>query len=187
MTDQHTQRVVFQPTTYFAMQRGIAKMVGAVRPTLGPLPRHTMMQRSFRDKAPELLDDGATIARRIIELPERDEDVGAMLVRQVLWHVHEKVGDGTATTSVLFQSVFDLGVRYVVAGGNAMRLRQFLGDGSKLVLKLLADQSVEIEGKEMLIEPNSPSEGVGVAFIVDNGAPVEFLEMDEAGKAGKEP
>jgi len=34
-----------------------------------------------------------------------------------------------------------------------------------------------LEGKEVLIAPNSPSEGVRVAFIVDNGAPVEFLEM----------
>ena len=33
-----------------------------------------------------------------------------------------------------------------------------------------------IEGKELLIEPNSPSEGVRVAFIVYRGAPVEFLE-----------
>ena len=34
----------------------------------------------------------------------------------------------------------------------------------------------ELEGKEILIAPNSPSEGVRVAFIVHNGAPVEFLE-----------
>ncbi len=33
-----------------------------------------------------------------------------------------------------------------------------------------------IAGKELLIEPNIPSEGVRVAFIVDHGAPVEFLE-----------
>lgn len=36
-----------------------------------------------------------------------------------------------------------------------------------------------IEGKEILIHPNSPSEGTKVAFIVDNGAPVEFIEIDE--------
>jgi len=34
-----------------------------------------------------------------------------------------------------------------------------------------------IRGRAILIEPNSPSEGVRVAFIVDNGAPVEFLEI----------
>lgn len=35
----------------------------------------------------------------------------------------------------------------------------------------------ELEGKNVLIEPNSPSEGTRVAFIVHNGAPVEFLEF----------
>ena len=39
------------------------------------------------------------------------------------------------------------------------------------------DLAVEIAGKEVLIPPNSPSPGVTVAFIVDNGAPVEFLEF----------
>lgn len=34
-----------------------------------------------------------------------------------------------------------------------------------------------LEGKEVIIEPNSPSRGVRVAFIVENGAPVEFIEF----------
>jgi len=33
-----------------------------------------------------------------------------------------------------------------------------------------------IEGQEVIIQPNSPSEGVIVAFIVHNHAPVEFLQ-----------
>jgi hypothetical protein len=41
------------------------------------------------------------------------------------------------------------------------------------------DLSAEIAGKEMLIAPNSPSPGVTVAFIVENGAPVEFLQIDK--------
>ena len=35
-----------------------------------------------------------------------------------------------------------------------------------------------IEGREVLIEPNSPSPGVMVAFIVENGAPIEFLSFE---------
>jgi hypothetical protein len=39
------------------------------------------------------------------------------------------------------------------------------------------DLAAEIAGREVIIPPNSPSPGVTVAFIVDNGAPVEFLEF----------
>ena len=41
------------------------------------------------------------------------------------------------------------------------------------------DLAAEITGKEILIAPNSPSPGVTVAFIVENGAPVEFLQFDK--------
>ena len=34
-----------------------------------------------------------------------------------------------------------------------------------------------LEGKEILIEPNSPSPGVTVAMIIDDGAPIELLEF----------
>ncbi len=41
------------------------------------------------------------------------------------------------------------------------------------------DLEQELKGKKVIIEPNSPSPGVTVAFIEDNGAPVEFLQIDK--------
>ena len=41
------------------------------------------------------------------------------------------------------------------------------------------DLNQAIAGKEVIIEPNSPSQGVTVAFILDNGAPVELLELNK--------
>lgn len=35
-----------------------------------------------------------------------------------------------------------------------------------------------IRGRKVIIEPNSPSEGVMVAFIEVNGAPVELMQID---------
>jgi hypothetical protein len=40
------------------------------------------------------------------------------------------------------------------------------------------DLQAAIAGKEILIAPNSPADGITVAFIVDNGAPIEFLQFD---------
>lgn len=39
------------------------------------------------------------------------------------------------------------------------------------------DLEAELQGKEVLIPPNSPSPGIRVAFVVENGAPVELLEV----------
>lgn len=41
------------------------------------------------------------------------------------------------------------------------------------------DLEQELAGKEILIKPNKPSKGITVAFIVDNGAPIEFLQIEE--------
>ena len=40
------------------------------------------------------------------------------------------------------------------------------------------DLQAAIKGQKVIIEPNSPSRGVVVAFIEVNGAPVELLQVD---------
>lgn len=152
MPRQKTRRVVFQPTTYQGIQRGIDKIVSAIRPTLGPRPRVVAIDRILDEKMPELLNDGGTIAKRIIQLPDRDEDMGAMLLREVLLQLQDQIGDGTATAAVLFQSVYDEGVRYLASGGNAMRLQHYLEKGMKVILDCLTNMTVHLTGKEKLAQ-----------------------------------
>jgi hypothetical protein len=42
------------------------------------------------------------------------------------------------------------------------------------------DLEEELKGKNVIIKPNSPSPGVLVAFIEDNGAPIELLQIDRS-------
>ncbi|MEE8390218.1 MAG: chaperonin GroEL [Anaerolineae bacterium] len=153
MAKSQTRRVVFQPATYQGLQRGIHQIVEAVRPTLGPLPRIVALEHSHgRYRLPELLDDGGVIARRILQLPKRDEDMGAMFVRHLLWRLREEVGDGTATAAVLFRSIYEQGVRYIVAGGNAMRLRHYLENGMRVIMDELTGMAVQVAGKKKLAQ-----------------------------------
>jgi hypothetical protein len=41
------------------------------------------------------------------------------------------------------------------------------------------DLAEALQGQELLIEPNSPSSGVTVAFVICDGAPVELLEYSK--------
>lgn len=145
-------KVVFQPETYRGMQNGIDQLVDAIRPTLGPLPRLVALDRLVDHKAPELLDNGGIIARRILELPHRSADMGAMYLRHLLWRVHEEVGDGTATTAVLFQAIYNEGVRYIAAGGNAMMLRRHLEAGLQLILNEFNPMTLPLTGREKLTQ-----------------------------------
>jgi len=152
MPKSKNRRVIFQPAAYQSIQKGIAVIVNAVRPTLGPLPRIVAIDRGIDGRAPELLDNGGVIARRIIALADPDEDMGAMLIRSLLWRLYDEVGDGTATAAVLFQSVYDQGLRHIIFGGNAMRLRHYLDLGLRVIVAELARQTVQIEGKEKLAQ-----------------------------------
>ncbi len=133
------------------MQAGINKLVKLIRPTLGPLPHVVGIEPvSSRNNLPELLDSGGTIARRVIQLSDRGEDVGAMYLRHVLWRLQEKEGDGTATAAFMFSTLYNLGLRYVIAGGNAMILRQHLEKGMKVILNAIDPQITQLHGKKEL-------------------------------------
>ncbi len=132
------------------MLRGIDQIVDAVRPTLGPLPRMVAITPMYSQRAPELLDSGGLIARRIIELADRDEDMGAMLARAMICGLHDDVGDGTATAAVLFRSIYAQGIHYLASGGNAMRLRVQLECAAELILHELATLTRAVEGQQQL-------------------------------------
>jgi hypothetical protein len=44
------------------------------------------------------------------------------------------------------------------------------------------DLATALEGHRVIIEPNSPSHGVLVAFVEVNGAPVELMQIDNAAR-----
>ncbi len=113
-------KVIHQPQTQQALQRGFDQLVQAVAPTLGPLPRRAIAQNL--DKF-ELLDDAGLIARRIIAIPDKQADAGVMLLRQALWKMHQTLGDGAATLAVLYQQIYIEGLRFLAAGCDPNRLR----------------------------------------------------------------
>jgi len=44
------------------------------------------------------------------------------------------------------------------------------------------DLEAALEGRKVIIEPNSPSEGLRVAFVEVDGAPVELMEFEEGAR-----
>ncbi|MFN8464531.1 MAG: hypothetical protein U0X20_03235 [Caldilineaceae bacterium] len=69
------------------LQMGITRMADALAPTLGPFAYPVVVEGNVRNKV-ELIDDAATVARRIISLGDPPcLDIGAMIVRNVVWRV----------------------------------------------------------------------------------------------------
>ena len=147
----HKPSLAFQPETRCQFQAGANLLINVIRATLGPVARTVLIEQiDGRNKPSELLDNGAIIARRITQLPKRGQDIGAMFVRQMLCTLNEKSIEGTATAAVLFQSIFNQGVRYVEGGGNAMLLRKYLEALIPGLLEDITSQCIHISGKRQM-------------------------------------
>ncbi len=145
--------VVFQPHVHQNIAAGINKLVAAIRPTLGPTARTVAVTRlDDARKTPEVLDSGGLIARKVIEMSQRDEDIGAMLARALICRQHERMGDGSATAAVLLGAIYRGGVHYLAAGGNAMRLRHYLERALATALEGLDELTASVSGKDKLAQ-----------------------------------
>jgi chaperonin GroEL len=144
--------IVFQPAAYQSIQRGINKIVDAIKPTLGPVPRLVAIERILDKRMPELLDSGATIAERITALKNPDENIGAMLVRDFLLHLQDQAGDGTALGAVLLQAVYNESIKYVVSGGSVVALRANLEKGMRAIIKHLSEMTVTLKDQDQLAQ-----------------------------------
>jgi chaperonin GroEL len=119
-----------------ALQRGFDKIANVLAVTLGPT-QGTVLSQHDTHSTPEVLTDAATIARRIIALPNRAEDVGAMLARNLVWRQHLRAGDGCATTAVLAQAILREARACIAAGGNAMMLRRGIERAGRVAVNTL--------------------------------------------------
>ncbi|HIQ05800.1 MAG TPA: chaperonin GroEL [Anaerolineae bacterium] len=142
--------VLQNPDASASLKRGFDTLAELLALTLGPT-QGMIVSEPVTGSRPELLSDAATIARRIVALPRRDEDVGAMLLRNLVWRMHLRVGDGTATTAVLAQAILDQAHRYRAAGANPMALRRGIDQAALAALDALTQMARAVEDEEDLI------------------------------------
>src|SRR3984885_3324586 len=113
--------VYFASDSRDRMLRGVNILANAVKVTLGPKGRNVVIEKSFG--APRSTKDGVTVAKEI-ELPDRFENLGAQLIKEVASKTNDKAGDGTTTATVLAQAIVVEGMKSVAAGMNPMDLKR---------------------------------------------------------------
>jgi len=136
-----SRRLAFDQEARSALQNGFNKLAKTMRVALGPRGRMVAVTRENVRRAPELLNDGAMIARRFTGFPSRFETMGAFIARHIAWQVEEAVGDGSTTAVVIAQAIINEAERYRAAGHNPMRIRRGLEIALSVALAELARQA----------------------------------------------
>ncbi|MAQ13247.1 MAG: chaperonin GroEL [Sandaracinus sp.] len=117
---------------------GVDALANAVKVTLGPKGRNVVIEKSFG--APTVTKDGVTVAKEI-ELPNKFENMGAQMVREVASKTSDVAGDGTTTATVLAQAIFREGSKMVAAGHNPMELKRGIDAAVTFIVEKLTKLS----------------------------------------------
>ena len=144
-------QVVFAPETALCLRQGIDAVANLLGPTLGPRPG-TIFDQAHAGYMPDALEDAPTIVRRLTSLGDRQADVAAMLLRNMVWQVEDTAGDGGATVAVLTQAMVQDALRLVEAGASPVRLAEGIRWAARQVDGMLARQSRPIGNEAELAQ-----------------------------------
>ena len=124
-------------------------MADLLAPTLGPTGGYVVSE-SERSSKYEYLSDSSVVVRRILSLGSPQLDVGAMVIRNIVWRIGQRAGDGGATTAVLTKAIYNEGIRLIAAGINPTRLANGLEEATQIAIKALREQARPIQSEDEL-------------------------------------
>lgn len=139
-------RLVSPPHALDTLACGFDQLAALLALTLGPTQGTVVCGAT----PTEVLIDSGTIARRVVALPDRAEDVGAMLLRNMVWNMHETYGDGAATAAALARAMVQAARKVIIAGANPMLVRRGIEHGAEIAAEALNVQAVPIRGQAAL-------------------------------------
>jgi chaperonin GroEL len=128
------KELIYREDARGAMLRGVNALANTVKVTLGPKGRNVVLQRKFG--SPLVTKDGVTVAKEV-ELPDRYENMGAQMVKEVASKTSDLAGDGTTTATILAQAIFREGIKNVSAGSNPMDLKRGIDRAVEVVIEEL--------------------------------------------------
>jgi chaperonin GroEL len=169
------KEITFHQAAREQILRGVKILSDAVAVTLGPKGRNVVIEKSFG--SPTVTKDGVTVAKEI-DLGDRNQNMGAQMVREVATKTSDIAGDGTTTATVLAAAIYAEGQKLVAAGHNPMSLKRGIDAAVASVVAELEKLSVKTQGKKEIAQ---------VGTISANGdATIGDIIADAMEKVGKE-
>ncbi len=130
------------------LKKGIDAVADAVKITLGPRGRNVVLDRGFG--TPTITNDGVSIAKEI-DLPDKIENMGAEIIKEVASKTNELAGDGTTTAMILTQALVNEGMKKIPMNTSAaMGIRLGIEDAGKDAVAQLKKMAKAVETGEQI-------------------------------------
>lgn len=170
-----SKQIKFSDDARNAMFAGIEQVAKTVTVTMGPKGRNVVFDRGFG--APQITNDGATIAREI-ELEDKFENMGAELVKQAADRTNTLAGDGTTTATLLTYALAKEGMQKVKSGVNAVELKNGMKIAGNIIVEELEKNAVNISSKSEI------SQVATISAQDDNVGAIIAEAMEKVGNDG---
>ena len=144
------------------MIKAVNLLCDAVGSTLGPSGNNVIINSEL---SPYITNDGATIAQTI---SSNDKKINTILeiAKEASLKTNEKVGDGTTTTLVLLQSIFNEGLKKIEEGTNPIALKKKLNIELNNIIEKLNKMKKIPNGEELYNIALTSSEDIEIAKLV---------------------
>ena len=139
------KQLLFDEAARQSILRGVSKLSKAVVATLGPKGRNVVIDKKFG--SPTVTKDGVSVAKEI-ELEDPYENMGAQMVREVASKTSDIAGDGTTTATLLAESIYREGLKFVTAGANPIGIQRGIGKAVEAAVAHLDKISKKVKDKE---------------------------------------
>ena len=136
------KELAFETEARASLLAGVEKLAAAVKPTLGPRGRNAVLDKSWG--GPTVTKDGVTVAEEI-DLVNKNENLGAKLVKEAASKTSKIAGDGTTTATVLTEALFREACKNLAAGADAMALNRGMQQAAKAVIDKIASLKKPID------------------------------------------
>ncbi|MCG8650494.1 MAG: chaperonin GroEL [Pirellulales bacterium] len=136
------KELAFEADARASLLAGVEKLAAAVKPTLGPKGRNAVIDKSWG--GPTVTKDGVTVAEEI-ELADKNENLGAKLVKEAASKTSKVAGDGTTTATVLTEALFKEAFRNLAAGADPMSLNRGMHAAAKKVVDQLGKMATPVD------------------------------------------
>jgi chaperonin GroEL len=176
------QKIVFAPRALKALVAGFDDLASLLALTIGPERGSILSARE--DGSVEVLSDAGTVARRIVEIPNRCRNTGAMIMRNLAWTMHEQYGDGAATAAILARAIVRQAMIRIEAGVDPVHIRGGLEHALRAALAQLDAQAEPAgSGRQLGAVATSmtgdPELGAVLGEIVDILGPAAAITIEE--------
>jgi chaperonin GroEL len=165
-----------------ALLKGINALSNVVKETLGPRGKNVVLEKKFG--SPTSTKDGVTVAKEV-ELEDPLENMGAQLLKEVASKTSDVAGDGTTTATILAQSIYAGGLKYVTAGANPNLIKKGIDQAVVEVVESLKKLSIDVSN-EMIVQVGAISanndESIGniIAEAMDKVGKDGVITVEEA-------